>query len=256
MKTLYDILELSRQASPEAVDASYLRLVRHCRARSDDPGADAAELALRTDALERAHAVLADPQSRRAYDEELNGRQALRVRPSGARPHGARPGLRRYLQAPWVWGLILVVVILAVGYPIIAHRAEAPASSEPASQSRIRQLEHEMDLQARQFALENAYLRRQLDVAQREQERLDRELAYRAEATDRALNMQERVVETQLRETNAERTHRTELDAEESLSRRVADLNRATEAVRDLNAARLGISAQQYERLREEQSGW
>lgn len=260
MKTLYDVLELSRQASPEAVEASYQRMARHWRGHGDDPAATEPDRSLRVDAIERAYAILADPQSRRAYDEELKGRQALRGRPSGGHPRGAPSAVRPSLRAPWVWVLMLLAVALvaalAAGYLSSAQRTGSPGYPTPDSQARIRQLELEKELLARRLAFESERLQRQVELAQREQARRERESAHRLDTLDRTQPMQDQLTAIQVQERKADLARRIESDTRDAIRQRVADLNRAAEAVRDLNTARLGISPRQYELLREEQSGW
>ncbi len=166
--------------------------------------------------------------------------------------------ISEYLQAPWVWALILILVLsivlfLAIAYPITRYRDQTFASER---QARIREIEHEEAMQGHLFAFENEQLRQRLELVRREQERRDRESAQRADAADRSWRRQERLLEIELQDREWQRKRRNQRANADLISERVADLNRATEAVRDLNAARLGITPRQYEQLRQEQSGW
>lgn len=71
--TLYDLLEVSRSASRESIVAAYHRL----HAKFSEPAASGDEDAINhLVALREAHRILANPESRRKYDERLDLQQS------------------------------------------------------------------------------------------------------------------------------------------------------------------------------------
>jgi len=67
MKTHYDILQISRGASPEVIDAAFKALARIHHPDNKETGSE-----YRFKELNFAHQVLADPQRRREYDADLD----------------------------------------------------------------------------------------------------------------------------------------------------------------------------------------
>lgn len=66
--SLYDILEVSRMASPEAISESYKRLHANCSGESARGSEDATN---RLIALREAYNTLANPEKRKVYDQRL-----------------------------------------------------------------------------------------------------------------------------------------------------------------------------------------
>lgn len=280
MKTLYDVLELSRLASKEAIDASHQRLVEDCRIQSDLNPGNEPEFKLRLDAIERAYAVLSDPQKRSQYDVRMDARPVVIGSPGGGYSDGLLSEFIEYVKRPLAISLAFLLPVVAVGYLLSDHyiktksiaageRSDIRSTELKAAETRAtvtlatqrldtadKSVEYENEWKARQLEAENDRLNQEMGLIRQEQARKDRELEVRANASDRALKVQERQTDTWVRETNAERKHTNDVYDDEALDRRLDSLNKATEAVRDLNAARMGITRKQYEQIQEEQSGW
>lgn len=74
--SLYDLLEVSQDASPETITSTYQRL--HGKLMEGVSSAFADEATLdRLTALREAHNILSDPEQRRRYDLRLGARQAV-----------------------------------------------------------------------------------------------------------------------------------------------------------------------------------
>lgn len=109
MATYYALLGVEPDAAPEAIEAAFRR-----QRESYNPELVAdldPELrrvaAERTAELERAHAVLSDPERRRAYDASLRGESA----PAAARSRGLTARERTFAIAGAVTALALVAAI-------------------------------------------------------------------------------------------------------------------------------------------------
>jgi curved DNA-binding protein CbpA len=85
METLYDILEVSPNASPETVRAAYKSLAqRYHPDRNQDPAATN-----RTQRINVAYSVLSDPAQRQFYDQQVKGNQEEAVDDPNATAHAA-----------------------------------------------------------------------------------------------------------------------------------------------------------------------
>jgi len=285
VKTFYDILEVSRLASPEAIADSYRRLSDVYQRRIDPVSNNRAEIAARLDAVKRAYSVLADPDKRAEYDKRMADDERSRAARVNrvCKSIGSRP--IRFIVKPLGYGLLLMVGYLALAMasgdattvqraatgmgdarcpeapPVeAAARARAPADGEIVARSVDRAAEklaeYEAALRERELerlALENQRLRRQVEAQRLEQERYDRALEQRASSDDRALRIGERRQDLLESETRAERGY---ADAQRTLD----NLNAAYELQRDVTAAKLGITRGQYDRMEQakftEGSGW
>lgn len=295
MKTLYDILEIGRQASAEAIAASFRRLIADCEGRAI--AAPGPELEMRRDAIVRAHAVLRDPQRRRDYDERLG----LAAPPGRGRARdGLDPGpvrrVRRWARPLQSAAGLLALLYFATGSlspppppgSVIAHatdretgaRDPAPAppvapsgssavpASAPLSTPGLgiaeRRLEYERTAREQALLLERERLRLEVEVLRAQQARRDRELEAYADGQDRRLRMQERKSDRD--QADAERAREQgdyweqERRSRHEIDRQVGNAERTIELRKDAAAARLGIDRRQYDRLESRQwtesSGW
>jgi curved DNA-binding protein CbpA len=210
-KTLYDILELSSSASPDAVRAAYERLsVKHDPDREEnraDPDAR-----IRHEAVKEAFLSLSNPRKRAEYDKK----QAL------AEP---RPFNVEVVEPFWTLPKVIVLVALLIfggGYYYKHKQAEAKAAVEKAiAAAKAKEAEEQARLEAEQARL--AY--QQQRDEQLEQARLRREQ------------------EIQIRQLNAER--RTNTTIEQFSIRREAMDQRRVETQRQVEERRAAMAAQQ-----------
>lgn len=135
--TAYDILEVRPDATQEEIEAAY-----HAQAQSVDPAVLKSEAttdtAFRNRVLREAHAVLADPSRRRAYDEALR----LPLSPVPVTPIASEPEYRAWCS-PGV--VILLIGAFFLGSALWAkhsydlhqaRQAEARAAAERTAQAR------------------------------------------------------------------------------------------------------------------------
>jgi curved DNA-binding protein CbpA len=103
---LYDILEVSRRASPATLKAAYDRLSRHWSEHADSPQNDDAKLQLA--AIKDAFLTLGNPDKRAAYDKRLDSQWAPADSPFWTLPKVA----------------LAAIVLLAAGALYYDHHAE------------------------------------------------------------------------------------------------------------------------------------
>ena len=155
--TLYDILEVSPTASPEAIQASFTRLKNAYAVGAASGDEDATN---RLIALKEAFATLSDATRRRRYDDSLAVRASMSDRPASG-----SGGMLRWMLA------LLQIGAVTFGYQ--RHRTE---------QERLR-------LQAEQTAaaarLAEIEAQRAEQAARQQQEELRRRDQLRAEAIER-----------------------------------------------------------------------
>jgi hypothetical protein len=103
-KSLYDVLEIPRSASKEAIQAAYSALSERVKVRAvRDPDGAAAYAA----ALAEAHKVLSDPELKRNYDARLAAANQPKVVVSDDRPwirrHAVPIVLVLMIAGGWYW---------------------------------------------------------------------------------------------------------------------------------------------------------
>ena len=76
MKTHYEVLQVTRDASQAVIRASYMALTKSCHPDVNPGDAQAEE---KTKQLNEAYAVLSNPDKRAAYDRELKARRPQAV---------------------------------------------------------------------------------------------------------------------------------------------------------------------------------
>ena len=69
--SLYDVLQVAVQASPDEIRAAYLRLVQEHHP-DRHVGGENAELRARFKEIQQAYEILHDPEQRRSYDNKLS----------------------------------------------------------------------------------------------------------------------------------------------------------------------------------------
>lgn len=191
-KTLYDMLELSQSAPPEAVSAAYGRI----RERLSGPASEGDEEARnRMIALREAHLILSDPLRRKRYDQDLQQRSA--VAETASSPESSSTAFRAVLVS-------LLVLALGLGYAKIRSDEE-----------KARQMEERMALERQRLkvhAAERAFEERQAsERAEAEQKRVeaqqryerDRDLAYGNQVTRDLQNAERKLAQERQREQQA-----------------------------------------------------
>jgi S1-C subfamily serine protease len=123
-KTLYEILEVARDASAEAIRQRYQEAVDRQGAGAASAGEDAEN---RLKFIKQAYAVLSDPAQRAHYDASLS-------KP----PPTAEPGYSDQLPSDprwrhWLIGGTAAIVMLVVGSTVISYARWKPAPKAPAA---------------------------------------------------------------------------------------------------------------------------
>ncbi|MGH8674545.1 MAG: DnaJ domain-containing protein, partial [Burkholderiales bacterium] len=119
-KTLYDILEVSRSASAEAIDASHQRLQADLQPKADAGSEDAR---IRLTAAREAYQTLSNPARRRLYDASLES-PPIHATPARAASQGlydetAKEGRSR---RAFLIGVIVLGIVTIVVYRVIADQ--------------------------------------------------------------------------------------------------------------------------------------
>jgi len=258
MKNLYDVLEVSRVASAEAIAAAHQRLLQQLQdeAPADADSGPAGGISARRDAVTRAYRVLADPGQRKEYDERLDGSTATRPEP----PDGRRKWFadaRSYVMQFIIPALVVALPLATVIYIALDRDAKSAGVATPKENGAAEPAAMiESAAQERRLELENERLKQQIEVLRLEPARRDRELEYSAQERDRLLRIEEKRQELAEKEIQADRAHidrDSDRQYQNQTSQDIVDnLNRTVELQKDAAAARLGITRQQYNRLEQE----
>jgi curved DNA-binding protein CbpA len=116
-KTHYDVLEVSRKASPEVITVAFEHLwAKHDPAQQANPADAIARL--RHAAIQEAHATLSDPQKRAAYDLTLEALDARTSAPDHAPDRTSvrsAPAVGAAPQPFWGWARMLVGSAVVLG---------------------------------------------------------------------------------------------------------------------------------------------
>src|SRR5436190_12293508 len=170
-KTLYEVLQVARNASAEVIKAAY-----ETRARAFAGSAAPEVLAERT-LLQEAHAILADPIRRKLYDDKLR-EQAMRAAGSGGDALAKRPSVFAHAEesgesaqsSPLVWMIgIAVLGAVAIGglwtYLDHSHAKEALRVEEMrrAEHARLQQEAERRQQEQAEFA-KAQFEKRQQDI--------------------------------------------------------------------------------------------
>lgn len=195
--TAYDILDVRTDATPEEIEAAY-----QAQLQAVDPSVlkrqATTDTAFRYRVLREAHAVLADPARRRAYDEALR----LPLHPVPIAPMGGEPEYRAWCSPGAV---ILLIGAFFLGSALWAKHsydvhqarlADARAAAEGASQARREAVRAQEQQAAARFRDDQRRIGREMEQARQEGQRIHESLwqAERAAAEQerRALYERER----------------------------------------------------------------
>ncbi len=231
IRTLYDVLQISPDATPDVIKAAYAVL-----GRGADTRGDPAALRLLKDACD----TLTDTNARARYDEKIKASRADDLPAAAIEPATSAPA----------WSRALVVILaFAAGYAgasmwhqraitrmVLDHQAALATQQNEISRQSLAQREREM--QARNTRLETERERRIREAAENKHDRAVASLKSRLE-----------------RESSAyQRSRQREDQARERESRRQAELERRQRsAENDRNAAlaqqRLAQEKRELERL-------
>src|SRR5262245_24074346 len=155
-KSLYDILEVSASASPEAIRAAYERLSEKFNPERPESTTDSASR-IRHDAVKEAFLTLGNPEKRKLYDTKL------------ARSHASLENVQ-VVEPFWsIPKLIVVGLILAV--------AAGFYQSHQKEQTRLARLETERQIAAAKAKEEEEKARVEIEKARLESQQRRREQA-------------------------------------------------------------------------------
>lgn len=167
--TLYELLELSRNASPDAIHASYQRLhAQHTSlvAQGDDNATN------HLVALREAYYTLSDPERRKRYDLRLAVRET-----GGDVAHGQHTSFWRPIL------IILAIALLGLGYEKYDNGRELArlATEKAAHEARQLELAKQQAQEARIAAEQAVAQQRTADMIERTNR--DRDIAYANQVT-------------------------------------------------------------------------
>lgn len=114
-KSLYDILEISENASPEVIKAAYLSLIK--KYHPDSNPAFKEEATKITMQLNQAYTILSDTNKRKLYDQQLHGSTAPPPQPQ-QQNHTVHPNTKTFFSTfsdkCFVLALALIVIVTAI----------------------------------------------------------------------------------------------------------------------------------------------
>ncbi|KPV50956.1 hypothetical protein SE17_23960, partial [Kouleothrix aurantiaca] len=122
METYYTLLDIPVQASAAEIEAAYQRQrARYSPERVAELGEEFRQVAeSRSSELANAHAVLADPARRRAYDASIGG-----VAPSTTQAAPRRTGLSRREIIMAAGGALVGLIVIAIVWVVSGQNASA-----------------------------------------------------------------------------------------------------------------------------------
>jgi len=94
------------------------------------------------------------------------------------------------------------------------------------------------------------FQQQRIDLLRLEQQRKMMELQYSSHAQNRALRMDERKVDLLESEVNADRQYTKEIQNDERIQRNISNIQQTIDIRKDAEAARLGVTRQQYDVIR------
>ena len=194
-KTLYDLLEVSRTASAEAIHASYERLRNHFQAKADGGDQDAR---IQLTAVREAYQTLSDATRRSLYDVSLDSPPTARTASTAVRGlYDVSPdeGLSRKAL---IIGAIGLTIAAFVGYRMIS---DYQTKAELAKIEKLQSIERErLELDRKRAEAAEAAEQHRLNTEQQrlqmERERQDTAFARQRAIEDqnwRTRSTQERV---------------------------------------------------------------
>lgn len=210
-RTLYDVLELSRYASADAIRAAHERL--SAKFSPDTPGnAGSADADFNFKLVREAFATLGDPDRRRIYDESLREREAS----EDAEPAEKKP----------YWSFGKIVVFATMGFVLLGSSLWFQRQQER-DQLRIEQERLLAEERAREEQREVSALNREEALAREEQRRREREAERERSEVRQALSEADRRMHE--RETIEQRARAEE---ERKTQMQIREMERRSEAER------------------------
>jgi curved DNA-binding protein CbpA len=209
-KTLYDVLELSSNASNESIRAAYERLsAKFDPSRPENTSRP--EVKLLSDAVKEAFLTLGNPTTRAQYDKKI----ALRSQPPVQILEESEP----FWTIPKLTALVLIVIIGA-GFYFKDKREEKRLAAEKAiAAAKAKEAEETARAEVERARLE--LVKQQQDRMLDEQQRRERDMALRQFSSQRITNdrsdqqrlQQERLAEQQRQREEAQATRAAALQA-------------------------------------------
>jgi flagellar biosynthesis GTPase FlhF len=220
-RTLYEVLQITRAASPEIISSAY-----EGRLRSLGDSA-APEVLAERQLIRDAHSILTDPVRRKLYDDKLR-EQAMRAAGSGGdvtavRSRMSTPAVEPSESSPLGWMIgIAVLAAVAIGgaWVYLSHKqaVEAQRMEEARQAEQARQRETEAQRQRENMEWAKAeYEKRQKDMefqkweAQRQRDRIQIQHEQQQNARQQAAAEQRAAMDRQRQEQENLRRSQAEL---------------------------------------------
>lgn len=217
MRTLYELLGVSTEASPNEITQAFTTQAEKLRA-VDPSHSQFADAEIRLKALREAYDILSDPSRRASYDARL----AAKLNPS----------VTTEQSTGFAWTPVKILAVVAVGVVVLTGAAQvfvqwqAVSASRAAmerSQADMRE-RMEMEQQMNSAVSEAAQARREEYEQRREAERAEREARLAEQRHQQQLEQDRRYAEQVSRDLQ-----RGEKDAARAEARRLAEIERQHE---------------------------
>ena len=284
MKSLYDVLEVSEQASTEVIEAAYQRLTALHEKNIRDPTGDLEDNTNRLNAVNFAHALLGDPQKRQGYDEELASRRKPQAEFVS---DGPLAGQGTVSLAYFKIAMLIAIPVVAIIYVVLnflvdsghvevqekTQTSEAAVRDEEVANDRLAldyrkehdALVHErqsnelaaiqaieakrLEAEAEQLRYKNELYQEQLALQRLEQQRRALQMQYQANARARMLDMEQRQLDMAEWQVTSDRAYLEAARNDAQISRNVERIEKAIDLQRDINATKQGVSRRQYDAI-------
>lgn len=191
-KTLYDVLQVSKFAEQDFIDASYKRLLDKYQSENGNESQNQIKF------ITHAYAVLSDPNKKSIYDKSLEDQGSSIINTS------AQEYQNEFSESNDVWwkSPVVVIVFIAtltiIGYRFTSSHKDSDASARHINELEAAKVSKHLDNEA---ILVNGATSNQIgnyDLALQEEERKRIELEYRQNANAQILDMQRRELDARL----------------------------------------------------------
>ncbi|GEM_PF-5789782 len=159
--------------------------------------------------------------------------------------------------------LVICIGVLAVCHTAHAAKCQAPdgkwypyhspqceAAAEAAFDPRL-ELDRAVQMREdKRLEYDAGFQQQRLDLLHLEHQRKMLELEYSAQSQQRSLRMEERKVDLLESETTADRQYTREIQNDARIQRNISNIQQTIDLKKDAEAARLGVTRQQYDVIR------
>ncbi|MBF0470143.1 MAG: hypothetical protein HQL48_02085 [Gammaproteobacteria bacterium] len=265
MKSYYQVIGVDSDATFPEIEHAYRQRLLELTTRLQGEAEGTArhhEIDFEIQALLDAHAVVADLRKRVEYDKKIAPRDRDDFQMAPERTLFSFATLASLLTRP----AILILILSMGGFYLMNRGSEQNTTPETiaeengfSNRNRGGELAVGMEMIGATLQAQQEMARRRLELQQQqlelEQNMMQREMEYGTFSQRETVDLNRRQQEFYEQGVSADRAYRQELRSDDRLQRRLKEIEQATAEIKETNAARLGLSRSDYDRLQAEKLG-